>query len=42
MVLCGWILGIFTAAAVQIKIEDQAIKEGYIKLNKELYTIEKM
>lgn len=38
----GWIAGIFSAAAVQTKTESQAIKDGYIKLNKELYKIEKM
>ena len=42
MFLFGWVAGIFSAAAVQIKIENQAIKDGYIKLNKEFYKVEKM
>ena len=42
MFVVGWIAGIFSAAAVQIKTESQAIQDGYIKLNKEFYKVEKM
>lgn len=42
MFVFGWIVDIFSASAVQIKAESQAIKDGYIKLNKELYKAEKM
>ena len=42
MFLSGWLAGIFSAAAVQIKTESQAIQDGYIKLNKEFYKVEKM
>ena len=42
MFLCGWFAGIFSAAAVQIKTESQAIQDGYIKLNKEFNKVEKM
>lgn len=41
MFLCGWGAGIFCAAAAEIKAERQAIQDGYIKLNKEIYFIEK-
>jgi hypothetical protein len=42
MFLVGWVAGIFSAAAVQAQIERQAAKDGYIKINKEFYKIEKM
>jgi hypothetical protein len=38
MFVLGWVVGIFSAAAVQIKTESQAIQDGYLKLNKEFFS----